>query len=530
MKDFLDNNGIKAVLFDMDGLMFDTERLYMETWYPSAKKFGYEVHEPLLISLLGKTAELGKQICEEHFGIGFPFYEIRKERLALSNAIIKENGIKLKPGLIELLDYLDSKGIKKAVATSSEKFTADFYLEVSGLTDRFDAVISGDNVTKSKPDPEIFLIAAQKVGVAPKDCMVLEDSFSGIEAAYKGGMHPVMVPDILRPAPHIEDMCEAIFPTLWPKKSSNASSVDTITLNPTFDRHLYMDTFLPEEQNRALKEVVCAGGKGINVSRVLGVLGTVNTAVAAVGEYGIDEYLKLVGKDEINLLPFYVRDQRVRSNVVIHAKNAPETGISTDTFSLTPFDLERIYTLVVDEWAAYTVFSGRIPQGLTSETVIDFLKKIKDTNTKLAVDSSSLSITDLIEIKPWLIKPNRSEVRALGFDVTDWTSAKKAAEELCAKGISNVIVSLDGEGGVYVGEKGAYKIEVPTITNPISTVGAGDSTVAGFITAIGNDESIENALRLAFACGTAACMTEATLPPRKDHIDAIAKEIIITAI
>ncbi len=215
MKDFLDKNGIKAVLFDMDGLMFDTERLYMETWYPSAKKYGYDVNEEQLISLLGKTAELGREICEGYFGKDFPFYEIRKTRLALSDAVIREKGIKIKPGLLPLLDYLDRQGIKKAVATSSEKVTADFYLKTAGLTDRFDAVVSGDDVKKSKPDPEIFLIAAKKVGVEPENCLVLEDSFSGIRAAHAGGMHPVMVPDILQPTDEIKTLCEAVMTSLW---------------------------------------------------------------------------------------------------------------------------------------------------------------------------------------------------------------------------------------------------------------------------------------------------------------------------
>lgn len=215
MKDFIESRKIKAVLFDMDGLMFDTERLYMKTWYPSAKKYGYDVTEPLLLSLLGKTAELGQKICQDEFGPDFPFYEIRRDRLALSNAHIRENGIIAKPGLHSLLDYLDKKGIKKAVATSSEREIADFYLEISGLTGRFDAVVSGDDVRKSKPDPRIFLLAAEKVGVEPRDCAVLEDSFSGIEAAYRGGMHPVMIPDILAPTPQIESLCEAVLPSLW---------------------------------------------------------------------------------------------------------------------------------------------------------------------------------------------------------------------------------------------------------------------------------------------------------------------------
>ena len=304
--------------------------------------------------------------------------------------------------------------------------------------------------------------------------------------------------------------------------------IDTVTLNPTFDRHLYITEFKAEKQNRVEREIVCAGGKGVNVSRVLTLLGAENEAVAAVGEYGKEEYLRLAEKSGVKVLPYTVKEQNVRTNIVVHPQNAPETGISTDTFSLSDEELERIFAMVNEEKAEYTVFSGRLPQGLSKPAVIKFLRRLIDGGTRLTVDSSSVTLKDLLKIKPWLIKPNRSEIKELGYTVTDVYSAKQAAEVLRSSGISNVIISLDGDGGVYVGEYGAYAVSVPKIDVPVSTVGAGDSTLAGFIASISKGEDIEKALALAFACGTAACMTEGTNPPLLSDMEIVSKKIILT--
>ena len=306
--------------------------------------------------------------------------------------------------------------------------------------------------------------------------------------------------------------------------------IDTITLNPTFDRHLYMAEFKAEKQNRVLKEVVCAGGKGVNVSRVLSLLSTKNTAVAAIGRYGMDEYLRLAEESGVSVLPFPVEKQNVRTNIVIHPQNAPETGISADSFRLSDGELIKICDIVTQEKADFTVFSGRLPQGLTRSAVIKFLKDLISGETKLTVDSSSLTLKDLTEIKPWLIKPNRSEIKELGYDITDIASAKEAAKTLIKAGISNVIISLDGDGGLYIGEYGAYAVSVPRIEDPISTVGAGDSTVAGFLASISNGDTIEKALTQAFACGTSACLTEGTDPPRISDIERISSQLKVTKI
>jgi len=306
--------------------------------------------------------------------------------------------------------------------------------------------------------------------------------------------------------------------------------IDTVTLNPVFDRHLYLKEFRAEKQNRALKEVVCAGGKGVNVSRVLTLLGAKNDAIAALGAYDAQEYLRLAEESSVKVRPYYVEKQNVRTNTVIHPKNAPETGVSTDSLVMSDDDLDNILKMTLAEKAEYTVFSGRLPQGLTKAAVIGFLKALKAEGTKLTVDSSSLTVADLMEIKPWLIKPNRSEIKALGYDVADSASAKEAAIALLSSGIQNVIVSLDGDGGIYAGEYGTYSVSVPKIERPLSTVGAGDSTVAGFVSAIEYGYPIDKALILAFSCGTAACLTEGTEPPRRSDIEFIARSVNVKKI
>ena len=202
----LSSISIKAIIFDMDGLMFDTETLNAAAWKAAGKLHGFEMTDELLRAHIGFNVEATKKLMQNHFGPGFDFDAVRSDRIAHSLKHIEENGMPLKPGLRELLAYLDEKKITTAIVTSSGERFVRFYLEHAALGHEFDVIVSGDKVKKSKPEPDIFLTALAELGVGADECLVLEDSYNGITAAHRAGIRAVMVPDLLPPTPEIEKL------------------------------------------------------------------------------------------------------------------------------------------------------------------------------------------------------------------------------------------------------------------------------------------------------------------------------------
>lgn len=202
---------VEAVLFDMDGLMFDTESVYTLTWPWAAKEFGYEVTRDVVEGAIGLNAEDGRRHFERAYGEDFPFYPIRIRRLEIAMDYIRTNGLGVKKGLYRLLDFLKENGLKTAVATSSEHLRTDEYLRISKLMSAFDAVICGEDVSLGKPNPQIFLTAAERIGVDIRHCIVLEDSLNGIKAAYRAGALPFMVPDCKQPDEEITPLLAGLF-------------------------------------------------------------------------------------------------------------------------------------------------------------------------------------------------------------------------------------------------------------------------------------------------------------------------------
>ena len=193
---------IKAVLFDMDGTVFDTERIYREAWFYAAEAVGFDEMEDLLARIFGTSEkDIGTYVYKT-YGEDFPYEKmlsIRAERIAQR---IEAEGVPLKPGVPEVFDRLREKGIVSALATSAPRFRVDDFLARSGLKGTFSAVITGERV-KSKPAPDIFLLAAKELGLAPEECMVVEDSHNGAKAGYNAGMPVVLVPDLQRFTPEI---------------------------------------------------------------------------------------------------------------------------------------------------------------------------------------------------------------------------------------------------------------------------------------------------------------------------------------
>lgn len=210
----LDHRRIKGILFDMDGVILDTEKLYTRFWQEAAQFFGYPMTKEQALGMRSLNREAGKAQLESYFGKGIDYGEIRNKRIELMNAFVEKEGVTEKPGIRELVAYFIDHGYKTAVATSSPPERTRLYLESVGLADKFDILVSGYMVEKGKPEPDIYLYAAAQLGLKPSECLVLEDSPTGILAAKRAGCVPVMVPDQDEPTEEVEKMLAAVVPQL----------------------------------------------------------------------------------------------------------------------------------------------------------------------------------------------------------------------------------------------------------------------------------------------------------------------------
>ena len=185
----------KAVIFDVDGTLLDTERIYMQAWKEAAAELGYVMPNSVLQKTRAVNTKDAARIFETEIGNGFSYAQTRPIRVRIAEEIIARESPILKSGVLELLDYLDEKGIQLAVASSTNTQTTKEHLAASGIADRFAVIVGGDMIVNGKPHPDIFLKAAELLGVAPEACIVVEDSPAGIRAGHAAGMKTVLVPD-----------------------------------------------------------------------------------------------------------------------------------------------------------------------------------------------------------------------------------------------------------------------------------------------------------------------------------------------
>ena len=202
----------QAAIFDMDGLLLDTERVCMRVFKQACETLSLPFHEEIYLSLIGRNASGIEQILRQAYGDDFP--QLHSEWRVGYDAVVKHRAIDVKAGVIELLEWLKCHKIPAAVATSTQKDIASIKLKLAGLDSYFDVLTAGCEVSKGKPDPEIYLLAARRLGIDPTQCLAFEDSNNGARSAVAAGMQTYQIPDLVSPTEEVRALGHAVMPSL----------------------------------------------------------------------------------------------------------------------------------------------------------------------------------------------------------------------------------------------------------------------------------------------------------------------------
>jgi HAD superfamily hydrolase (TIGR01509 family) len=200
---------VEAVIFDMDGLLLDTESVYRAAMVASASGMGYDFPADFCQSMVGTAEAEIHLILQQRFGADFPIARLFEDcEVAMRQRL--DAGVPVKAGAAELIDDLAARKMPMAVATSTVRRIAEHHLKRAGLLDHFSAVCTREDVTRGKPHPDIFLKAASNLGVSAERCLILEDSYHGVRAAHASGAMPIMVPDLLPATDELRKLCVAV--------------------------------------------------------------------------------------------------------------------------------------------------------------------------------------------------------------------------------------------------------------------------------------------------------------------------------
>ncbi len=305
----------------------------------------------------------------------------------------------------------------------------------------------------------------------------------------------------------------------------------TLTLNPAFDIHCYVENFQPYHENLATVTSRDIGGKGLNISRALTANGVKNTAMVVLGKEDETSFRHALDAEQLTYHEIVIPG-KIRENITLHTNNAKETRISFTGFSAD----NRLIDLVEAELARLLdrgdilTLTGRNPEGISMSRMKTMLANLQQKGVKIVLDSRSFSLGDLLDVQPWLIKPNEEEIASYAnIAVRDFPTAEEAARQLHAKGIENVMISLGSQGALLCCPQGCFAAHAPTI-EAISTIGAGDSAIAGFCAAAGMGLDATEKLRYAISYGSAACMVMGTQAPKEHDIQALLPQIKVVAL
>lgn len=204
----------KAVVFDMDGVIFDSERAVMQCWKEVASRHNIPDIEKAILACTGTTMVRTREIMLNLYGADFPYDEYARESSAIFHSRYDGGRLPMKPGVKELLTFLKEHDKKIALASSTRQQVVTDELRDAGVIEYFDRIICGDMVSRNKPAPDIFLKACEELNISPSDSYAIEDSYNGIRAAHAGGLHPIMVPDLLPADEEMQSLAEIVLPSL----------------------------------------------------------------------------------------------------------------------------------------------------------------------------------------------------------------------------------------------------------------------------------------------------------------------------
>ena len=305
----------------------------------------------------------------------------------------------------------------------------------------------------------------------------------------------------------------------------------TLTLSPAFDLHCSCADFRAHHENLAHITSYNAGGKGVNISAALTQNGTPNLAIVVLGRENAAEFERCLNDSRIVYRPIY-RDGRIRENITLHDEKNRETRISFKGFSADNGLLEDVSSILneyIGQDELILTLTGRVPDEIDRESLIQWLLDLQARGVKLVIDSKSLTREHLLTIKPWLIKPNEEELAIYAKKATasPYALAISEAKAFYGGGISFAMVSLGADGALLASDEGICSASAPRI-DPVSTVGAGDSAIAGFLSAYAQKKSASECLTHAIAFGSAACLTTGTNPPLPEDVARLKNLVKIT--
>ncbi|MDI6827328.1 MAG: 1-phosphofructokinase [Armatimonadota bacterium] len=307
------------------------------------------------------------------------------------------------------------------------------------------------------------------------------------------------------------------------------SVIASVTLNPALDKTVYIDRLLPHDANRIRKIEVDAGGKGVNASRVLNELGSPTVALGFVGGK-TGSYIEHVLASEGVKTDFVRTAAETRTNICIQElADTPPTMLNEPGPNVTDEELEKLIAKVYEyaSKSSMMIFGGSLATSVPEDIYRTLIAGISELGAKAILDSDGRPMLLGMEAQPFMIKPNRDEVkRLLGVDVKDFKDAVPAIDQLADKGIDVIVISMGSKGAVAGSAEGVWSA-IPPKVKPISTIGSGDSMVAGIAHILSQGGSLDEALRWGTAAGAATAMTDGTEICKYHQVISLLDSVII---